>query len=155
MTDHSRECAADPAATLAAVARVADEWGGEFERQGGGGRLLLPVVAGLRRGWVRGRLAATPAGEGTRLALAVEEAAYHLHSASVAVLLLALAGSLVTVLWPLFPRLLEVAPLGAALALAAWLLVIARLKNSGPEEFLAQVAAAGGEASDPGGPSRL
>ncbi len=145
MSDHHRELAGDSAAALAAVGRVADEWGGEFERQSGGGRLLLPVVAGLRRGWVRGQVTATPAGEGTKLALAVEEADYHLHLAAVAVLLLALAGSLVTVLWPFFPRLLAAAPLGAALALAAWLLVVARLKNSGPEEFLAQVAATGVE----------
>ena len=57
------------------------------------------------------------------------------------VLLLSLAGAVVAVLWPFFPRLLAVAPLGVALAVGGWLLVVSRLTTSGPEEFLAQLAA--------------
>lgn len=141
---HAVELPLRPDAALGAVARAADDWGAEYTPEGWtGGRLVLPVVAGLRRGLVTARVTAAPAGDdGTRLVLAVEEAVYRLHLASIVLLLLALAGAVTTVVWPFFPRLLAIAPLGLALALAAWLLVIARLANSGPEEFLAQVAAA-------------
>jgi hypothetical protein len=51
------------------------------------------------------------------------------------------AGGLLTVLWPFFPRLLEIAPFGAVIALGGWFLVISRLRTSGPDEFLEAVAA--------------
>jgi hypothetical protein len=40
------------------------------------------------------------------------------------------------VLWPFFPRLLPLAPVGFLMAVATWLMVVARLRNSGIEEFL-------------------
>jgi len=129
---------------LDAVSETAEAWGAAWDRDGRGGTLLLPVTAGIRRGWVRGRLAAGPAGTGraTRLALAVEESDYHLHTAAVVILLLSAAGALLTVVWPFVPELLPIAPLGAILALGGWFLVVSRLQNAGPEDFLEAVAEA-------------
>jgi hypothetical protein len=146
--EHAVELALGPEEALGALARCADGWGAEFTRDGDGGRLALPVTAGLRQGWVKGRVSVTGGGAGARLVLAVDEADYRLHPSAVGVLLLALAGGLAVVLWPFYPRLIVVAPLGAALALGAWLLVLSKLTTSGPEEFLAAVAA---EARGPGG----
>jgi len=125
---------------LAAVGEAAEAWGADWQRDGRGGALLLPVTAGIRRGWVRGPLTATPAGRSTRLALAVEESRYHLHTAAVVILLLSAAGAVLTVVWPFVPALLPIAPLGAILALGGWFLVVSRLQNAGPEEFLEAVA---------------
>ena len=126
---------------LAALVRTAEAWGADFERQGDGGRLTMPVIAGLRRGWARGSVRVKGEGEGSRVTLAVEESKYRLQTAAVVVLLLSLAGAVVAVLWPFFSRLLALAPLGLALAVGGWLLVVSRLTTSGPEEFLAQLAA--------------
>ncbi|HEX5761316.1 MAG TPA: hypothetical protein VF121_19185 [Thermoanaerobaculia bacterium] len=139
--EHAIELPLDRAAALAALARTAEEWGAELEPAGDGGHLTLPVTAGLRRGWARARVTVAPEAGGSRVVLAVEESEYRLHTPAVVVLLLALAGSAVAVLWPLFPRLLAAAPLGLALALGGWFLIVSRLTTAGPEEFLAQLAA--------------
>lgn len=136
----------EPGVVLAAVGRAAEDWGGQWERGGSGGRLELPVAAGLRHGWMRARLdvRSLPPEEGearTEAVLTPEAASYRLWTPAVVVLLIALGGGALTVLWPFFPRLLPAAPIGAILALSAWFLVIARLQNRGPEEFLALVAA--------------
>ncbi len=144
--EHSVLLALPPERALAALERTAEAWGAELEREGQGGTLVLPVMAGLRRGFLRGRVTVTREGAGARLHFAVEESAYRLHRTAVAVLLLALAGAVATVLWPFFPQLLMLAPVGLALGLGAWLLVVSKLTNSGVEEFLAEVAAEGGEA---------
>ena len=44
-------------------------------------------------------------------------------------------------LWPLSPKILQLAPIGAVLALVAWLLVISRIRNSDAGDFLALVSA--------------
>jgi hypothetical protein len=164
---HEVLVAADPAVTLAAVASVADAWGAEWRPGDGacGGELALPVIAGLRRGYVRGRVelyeGSTPdgtsaAGEDAdrrRLVLAVAERHDHVQSAAVMILLLSGFGAVLTVLWPFFPSLLPVAPFGAVLALGGWFLVVSRLHNSGPEDFLGEVRkrAEGGEGKDGSG----
>ncbi len=66
---------------------------------------------------------------------------YYVETSVVALLVVAAAGALLTVLWPLFPQLLPAAPLGAVLAIAGWMVVAPRLRGRGPEEFLARVAA--------------
>jgi hypothetical protein len=63
----------------------------------------------------------------------------------------AIAGAVLTMLWPFFPQLLPLAPFGAILALGGWFLVLSRLRNSGPDEFLVMVEAqaeAGAPAAD-------
>jgi hypothetical protein len=125
---------------LAQAAREAAEWGGELEIAGDGGRLRLPVLAGLRRGVISGQLSVRPAEEGSRLLFVLEQSEYTVHSPSVGILALAALGAVPAVLWPLVPGLLSVAPFGAVLAISGWLLVVARLRTSGPEDFLNRVA---------------
>lgn len=138
---HRTELPHDPVTSLRHVARTAEAWGGEWQAEGlTRGRLSLPVTAGLRFGRVAGTVSAEATAEGSRLTFAVEERAYQLRLAAVFTLLIAAAGALVTVIAPFFPRLAPLIPVGIVLALAAWLLIVARLQNSGPEEFFAAVA---------------
>jgi hypothetical protein len=130
-------------AALAAVGRTAEDWGAEYQPSGAGGQLHLPVLAGLRRGLVTGAVEVSPAAGGSRVVFRPERSVYYLQTSAVVVLLVALTGGLLTVLWPFFPELLAVAPFGAVLALGGWFLVISRLRTSGPEEFLAAVAVHG------------
>lgn len=123
----------------AAAARAAEGWGAELEGDDEGGTLHLPVVAGLRRGLVSGRLEIAPRAEGSRLSFTAERSDYHLSTASVVVLLVSAAGAILTVLWPFNPKLIPVAPFGVVLALGGWFLVLSRLRNAGPEEFLKAV----------------
>ncbi len=140
MREHSVEIPHEPREVLAAAARAADLWGAGWERAIDGGRLELPVTAGVRRGVVAGRVKVEPAGAGSRITFAVDESRYHLNRPAVAVLAFGALGGIGTTLWPFYPKLLSFAPLAVVLALAAWLLVVARLRTSGPEDFLALVA---------------
>ena len=133
-TRHSRD------ATLAAVERAAELWGAAWRADGWGGRLELPVTAGLRRGVVRGRLSVVEAADGSRVLFTVEESRHTLNRAALGVLLLGGIGALAATLWPFFPALLAVAPLAIVLALSAWLLVASRQGTSGPDDFLELVA---------------
>jgi len=138
MEEPSRlEIGAPPAVAAEAVAEAAEAWGGSWEPGAGGGRLVIPVTAGLRRGVLVAGVEITRLGaSGARLELSVEERHDQLNRPAVVILLLGAAGALTATLWPLFPRLLSVAPLAVVLAISAWLLIVARLRNSGPEEFL-------------------
>lgn len=140
MAEHAVELEVSPEKALAAVARTAEEWGAEFQPGVSGGELHLPVVAGLRRGLVIGVLEVRAAPRGSRVVFRPERSIYHVQTSSVVVLLLALAGAGLTVLWPFYPELIAVAPFGALLALGGWFLVVSRLRTSGPDEFLAAVA---------------
>ena len=141
VTEHAIELEVSPQEALGAVGRTADLWGAEFQPGISGGQLHLPVVAGLRRGLVSGALEVQPARPGSRVVFRPERSDYYVQTSSVMVLLLAAAGALLTLLWPFYPKLLAVAPFGAILALGGWFLVISRLRNSGPDDFLAAVAA--------------
>jgi hypothetical protein len=147
---HRVEVAAPPARALAEVARLAGDWGGEWQAEGAAaGRLALPVSAGLRRGWVAGPVEAAPTGDGSRLLFREEAGEYHLDRAAVATLVLAGFGAAVTLVAPFVPRLLPLLPMSVVLALGAWFFIVARLRNSGPEEFFGVVAdAAVAEAAD-------
>jgi hypothetical protein len=127
---------------LAAAARAAADWGAELT----GSTLRLPVLAGLRHGLLEGELAAEPVPGGSRLILRVARSEYRLRAGAVSLLVLGGLGGSVLVLWPFYPRLLRLAPLGVVLALAAWFVVLSRLRVSGPEEFLETVAAVAGGA---------
>lgn len=141
-SEHRREIPADGDAALEAVDEAAEAWGAAWTREGAGGDLALPILAGLHRGWVRARLvaepvAAEPAGAArTVLRLSVVERHEGVHVPAVFILLVSAAGAVLVVLWPFFPRLLPLAPFGALLALGGWFLVVSRLRSSGPEEFL-------------------
>lgn len=133
---------AGPSRILKRVARHADMWGGAWEAfDKTSGKLGLPVSAGLRRGWVEGdvRIEADPKG-GSVLTFEEDHAAYRVDRASVMILVAAALGCLVTLVAMFLPKLLPLLPIGILLAIGAYLVVIARLRNSGPEEFFEAVA---------------
>jgi hypothetical protein len=121
------------------IARAAEAWGAEWQPMGTGGRLRLPVLAGLRRGYVVGSLALEPSVAGCRLRMEVVERALFVHKPAVVVLGFSALGALATVLWPFFPAIAPVLPLAIILALCGWFLVVSRLQNRGPSDFLISV----------------
>lgn len=131
-----------PERCAAAVREAAGMWGAEWDASGSAprsGRLRLPVVAGLRHGLVTGDLRVDRAGSGSVLSFQPIESVYYLNTRAVVILAIAAVGALLTMLWPLFPEsreMMTLAPLGAVLAISGWLLVVSRLTNSGPREFL-------------------
>lgn len=139
--EHEIDVARPLEAVRAAVVRVAEAWGAELQPLDQGGRLHLPIISGLRRGLTSGPVSVDPTPEGSRVVFRPEEAILVVQTAPVVVLLAALAGAALTVLWPFFPNLLPLAPFGALFALGGWFLVLSRLRTSGPQEFLAAVAA--------------
>ena len=147
--EHEIDLGEPPDLVMAAVARAAEAWGAELDRDGMGGRLHLPFVSGLRRGLVSGPLTVEPIPDGSRVVFRAEESSQYVQTSSVALLLIAAVGGLLTVIWPFYPKMLPIAPFGAILALGGWFLVITRLRASGPEEFLAAVAAEAGGAPPP------
>ncbi len=138
--EHSVEIPHAPGEVLAAAAHAADLWGAGWERAIDGGRLELPVTAGVRHGVLTGRIKVEAAGAGSRVTFSVDQSRYRLNLPAVVVLAFGALGGIGTTLWPFYPKLLAVAPLAVVLALAAWFLVVARLRSSGPEEFLELVA---------------
>ena len=125
-----------PSEALAAIAVAAEEWGAAWTPRGDGGRLDLPVTAGVRRGVLSGQLGVRPAGAGAELVFEQREARYQLNRPAVAILLMGGAGAVAATLWPFFPQLLAAAPLAVVLALCSWFLVASRLRNSTPDDFL-------------------
>ena len=132
-----------PVAELpAALAAAAEAWGAEWTSDSAardGGRLVLPVIFGLRRGVLVGRVDFTPAGDGARLAWQIEESHLEVQRAAVAVLVFTGLALLPALAWPFQPRLLALLPFAAVMGLLAWWLVLSRLETSGPEEFFATV----------------
>jgi hypothetical protein len=141
--EYHREAAVSGARLAAGIEAAAEAWGAAWEREGG--RLDLPISAGLHSGRLKGRLRVEPVASGSRLVLTVEARSWRPRTHAVALLVLAAAGGLVTVLWPFFPGLLGLAPMGAVLALSAWFLVISRLTTNSPEDFLALAVELGSE----------
>ena len=139
--EHAIDLDHPPAEALSVLRRTAEDWGAELQESGEGGQLHLPVLAGMRRGLVSGPVEVRPAGEGSRLTFRPETSIYYVQTQAVMILLLSVAGGLLTVLWPFFPKLLSVAPFGAVVALGGWFLVVSRLRTSGPDDFLKAVAA--------------
>ena len=141
MSERSVALPVAPEAALAALGEAAGIWNADLDRDSTGGRIRLPVIAGLRRGILTARVTVEPDGDGSRLVLREEGREDALQVQAVIVLLAAVAGAALTVIWPFYPDLLPLAPFGALLALGGWFLVISRLRTSGPEEFLEAVQA--------------
>ena len=133
-----------PAAALDLLARSAENWGALWqEEEGHRGRLGMPVSAGIRQGWVAGPVEARALDSEPgrcRLIFTTEVGEYRVDRAAVMVLLIAGFAGILTLLAPFFPKLWPFVPLGFVLGLAAWLMVVARLRNSGPEDFLRSLA---------------
>ena len=144
MAEHAIDLDIPPERALSALRQTAEDWGANLQPDPAamaGGRLHLPVLAGIRRGLVSGPVEVQPAEGGSRVVFRPEESVYYVQTASVMILILSIAGGALTVLWPFYPQLMAVAPFGAILALGGWFLVVSRLRTSGPDEFLAAVAA--------------
>lgn len=124
-------------ASLKLLKERAETWGGGWKGEGlDGGRLVIPVLAGLRRGYVGYAVSADGGGPGTRLHFIEEENDLTVHKPTLVVLLIAAAAALTCLLVPFFPRLLPLLPPSIVLSLATWLFIVARLRNSGLDEFM-------------------
>lgn len=139
MAEHTIDLDMTPDRALSALRQTAEDWGAEL--QDGGSKLHLPVVAGIRRGLISGPVEVQTAEGGSRLVFRPEESIYYVQTPAVVILILSVLGAALTVLWPFYPKLIAVAPFGALIALGGWFLVVSRLRTSGPDEFLAAVAA--------------
>lgn len=133
------DIAATKADTLELLAAVAEDWGADWRPNAWGGRLELPVRAGLRRGRLVGQVRVEGQARGSRIRFDIDEEHYSLHWQAAVILLFGAFGAIAAMLWPFYPSLLGLAPLGIILSLAAWFLVASRLGSSGPEEFFAAV----------------
>ena len=148
MSRHERELDLAVAPLRERLAELAEAWAGEWTPEGAGGRLALPVVFGLRRGELAGRVELTALGAGrSRLLWTIDRSELAVDRASVAILVLALLPTLGSLLWPFFPTLFALVPYAAVFGLLAWWLVVSRLRSQGPEEFLAALAKGDGRES--------
>ncbi len=139
--EHTLELPENPVTSLNLVAMAAESWGGMWQAEGPeGGRLGLPVMAGLRQGWVAGQLSVEPTGDGSRLTYRIDKSEYRVQTIPALILALAALGAVTMTIAPLVPTLLRLVPLSIVLCLAAWFFVVARLRNSGPEEFFEDLA---------------
>lgn len=136
---HSVELPHPPREALEAVGRAAEDWGGEWQPSINGGRLTLPVVAGLRRGVLTGRVSISKSGQGAQVTFTEEASEFHVQRTGVVILVLGALGGLIVTLWPFYPALLALAPAAVVIAFAAWLMVASRLRVSGIEEFLSSL----------------
>ena len=133
--EHLIRLEAPPTRALAALGDAAEVWGAGWQGAIGGGRLALPVLSGLRRGVLAGRVSVQSAGSGSQVRFEVEESTHQVNRPAAFILIMGALGGLCIVLWPFFPALLAIAPVAVVLAFVAWLLVASRLRNSGPEDF--------------------
>ncbi len=151
MEFHSRELNLTVTEAGHALAAAAHAWGAEWKPEGPmGGQLHLPAVAGLRRGFLHGRVALTPLTKGCRVSWKLERAELEVHRPTVTLLTATAVVVIPVSAWPFYPPLLGLLPLAGAMAFLAWFLVLSRLQSSGPEEFFAALAE---EASPPPPPA--
>ena len=137
---HTFESEHAPAEALRRIAETAAQWDGEWQpaSEGHGGRLGLPVTAGIKRGWLAGELEVEKSDSGSRLVFKVDRGELKAERASVSVLVIGGLGGLVTIVAPFFPVLWPLVPIGLLLGFSAWFMVVARLRSAGPVEFFAQ-----------------
>lgn len=121
---------------------LAEVWGASWRRDGRGGHLALPVRAGVRRGLVEGPVTVEPNAGGARVSFEIADRFYRVQYSAFFLLLIGAIAGIVATITPFAPSLLPLLPICVILAVASWLLIVSRLHNSGPEEFLAQLAAA-------------
>ena len=135
-SQHRVALEATPEAALELLATAADLWGASWQASSSGGTLHLPVVRGLWRGVEQCRVDVSCGKSGSAIELTVEESRHSVNRSAVVVLLFGGMGGLIVAFWPFFPGLMPLLPVAVVLAVAAWLLVVARLRSSSPEDFL-------------------
>lgn len=130
-----------PSAALKSLGSLAETWGGGWKGEElDGGRLVIPVLAGLRRGYVGYAVSARSESKGTRLHFVEEESDLQVHKPTLIILLIAACAGLSTLVMPFVPKLLPLLPPAVVLCLATWLFIVARLRNSGLDEFMQDLA---------------
>jgi hypothetical protein len=134
---HRLRTRATAAETLGALGEVVEAWGGEW--RAATRELEVPLQAGVRHGWLRGRADAAAQIGGSELVLHTEEPRWALDRSAVLMLLLAAASGLCCVLWPFYPPLGRFVPIGLVLGASVWLVVLSRLRNRGIAELLEEV----------------
>jgi hypothetical protein len=143
--------------SLGVARRVVDDalltWGGEWAEDSNREIALLPISAGIRRGYLKGRLTVAEGDAGAVVSLETKERHLEVNRAAAGVLALGAFGGVLAVLWPFYPELLRLAPIGAVLAVVAWLMVAGRLRGRGAEEFLDLVEAMASQAADEPSPT--
>ena len=145
---HHGDLSMDPRQARKRLAEEAEAWGGGWkddEGDGVDGHLVLPVIAGLRRGFVGGPVSIEKRKGGCRISFRVDESDYKVDRASAITLVLGALGALLTLFAPLVPGLWRLVPMGILLSLGTWLFIVARLRNSGPEEFFEELEADGAD----------
>jgi len=144
-SEHRLELDATPGEALEALEQASEIWGGEWHREGDGGTLTLPVSAGLRHGHVHGQIRAESKGARSALAFRIERIYYKLHVPAIVILLVGLFGGMLVVFAGFHPPLFELVPAGTFMSLAAWFLVVSKLRTRGSAEFLALVEELAGD----------
>ncbi len=150
MSRHEIELPVAPELAQEALRQAVEAWGGGFGDEATD-EFAVPIRAGLRQGYARFHRSVVASGGGSRLTLEVRDQTLRVNRSSATVLFLGALGGLVTMLWPLHDSLLALAPIGALLALLAWLMVASRFRSQGPEELLATVADIAESDTDPRG----
>jgi hypothetical protein len=143
--EHRLELDATPAEALEALEQASEIWGGEWRREGTGGTLTLPVSAGLRHGHVHGQVTTESRGARAEIAFRIERIYYRVHLPAIVILLVGLFGGLLVVFAGFHPPLFELVPAGTFMSLAAWFLVLSKLRSRGSAEFLALVEELAGD----------
>ena len=141
MSRYTADLDCSPEEARKALAEHTEDWGGEWTERLIGGEIALPVAAGLRRGLVEGDVSFESEGSGCRVTLEVTTSAYQLNWIAVMILFFGAGSALLLLLWPLYPALLQLAPFAALMAFSSWFLVAARLRTSGPQDYLDDLAA--------------
>jgi hypothetical protein len=137
---HQIDTTLSPKEAIEELSRASEFWGASWQPHAAGGHLELPVLAGLKHGFLSGPVTVEPIAEGSRITFQIEERHYRLQTSAVAILSLGAIGGIAATLWPFFPPLIGVAPLAIVIAIGAWILVASRLRTSTPDEFLELVA---------------
>lgn len=125
----------DPDGALDKLEAAAEAWGAEWHRRGTGGRLGVPVAAGLRSGWLESEVRTERSHGGTRVCFFAEKESYHLQASAVFVLILGAVCGLFLVVAPLLEKLVALAPIALLFVVLAWLLVASRLKNRSIDDY--------------------
>lgn len=134
------ELPSSSASSLRALAEEAAAWGGDWRPEGPTrGRLELPVLAGVRYGRVAGEVTVEESESGSVVTFRVDQSHYRLQKPSVLFLLLGGFGSLLCLVAPFVPALRPAIPIGILLGVAAYLFIVTKLTNSGPEEFFEEL----------------
>ena len=142
-SDYERRSDRSAVEVATAIAASAEDWGAVWQPDGSGGILTLPVSHGLHHGLLEGPVSIEkdPFTGGSTLRFRVEASQSRVNWTACLLLVFGAIGGVIAMLWPFFPGLLQLAPAGIVLAIAAWLLVASKLRNADADDFFDLVLA--------------